>query len=110
MTVLQRLPMRALLLWLLLFSLTDAIFTDIGIRLELIAELNPFVAWLYNRHAIAYYGVKLLFPVLFLLLYPQLSTRLWIRYSAAILFLLYLIVNLYHLLWVALALMNGHHG
>ncbi|SFD84395.1 hypothetical protein SAMN05216378_1698 [Paenibacillus catalpae] len=105
MSVLLRLPLRGMLLWLLFFSLTDAVFTDIGIRLELITELNPFVSWLYNWHSIAYYGVKLMFPILFLLIYPQLRTRLWIHYSAAILFLIYLVVNLYHLLWVALALM-----
>lgn len=110
MSVILRLPIRGLLLWLLFFSLTDALFTDIGIRLKLITELNPFVSWLYNWHSIAYYGVKLMFPVLFLVIYPQLSARLWIRYSAVILFLLYLFVNMYHLLWVALALVNGHHG
>ncbi|GLX67991.1 DUF5658 family protein [Paenibacillus glycanilyticus] len=110
MSVATRLPIRSLLIGLLLFSLTDAIFTDIGIRLELITELNPFVSWLYNWHAIAYYGIKLMFPVLFMLLYPRLSSRLWIRYSAAFLFLLYLIVNLYHLVWVTLALVHGHYG
>ncbi|MCM3628661.1 DUF5658 family protein [Paenibacillus glycanilyticus] len=108
MTVLQRLPVRSMLLWLLFFSLTDAIFTDIGIRLELISELNPFVSWLYNWHSIAYYGVKLMFPVLFILIYPQLRTRQWIHYSAAALFLLYLIVNMYHLLWVILALVHAY--
>jgi hypothetical protein len=108
MSVIHRLPMRAMLMWLFFFSLTDAVFTDIGIRLNLITEMNPFVSWLYDWHFAAYYGIKLILPLLFLLLFPQLKSRQWMHFSAVVLFLLYLFVNLYHLLWVTLALIQAH--
>lgn len=95
--------MMTLIAWIMLFSITDASFTDIGIRMGLVEEANPFAKTLYDWHWSAFYGFKVLLPLVLLLVYPSIRNTKWINRGIVICFIFYLLVNIYHLLWMGLA-------
>ncbi|WP_169081530.1 DUF5658 family protein [Paenibacillus sp. PL91] len=93
--------LKSLLFGLLFLCFADAAFTDIGLRLQLIEELNPLVSRLYEWNLVGYYGMKLSLPVILILIYYRIKNRIWINPFILVTILLYFIVNLYHLIWIS---------
>ncbi|MDQ0057958.1 DUF5658 family protein [Paenibacillus harenae] len=98
---------RFMFIGLLVCSFADAVFTDIGLRLRLIEELNPFIRYIYETDRFSYYGIKLLLPLLLLLLYPRLKPYKRLHVSISVTFAIYLAVILYHVLWLSISLSRG---
>lgn len=99
-----RLPMRTMVALLIVFGFTDALFTDIGLRMRLIEELNPLVKAIYEWNVWSYYGWKLAIPSVLLPLLPRLQRKRWIGILLLLSTLIYAAVNVYHLFWVSLAI------
>ncbi|TXK84489.1 DUF5658 family protein [Paenibacillus sp. N3.4] len=89
------------LISLLILCLGDAIFTDVGLHLHLIEEMNPLIRHIYEWNTGGYYAVKLALPLLLMILYPRIRTRLWVKPCLALTVLLYGAVNVYHLIWLS---------
>ncbi|UJF31343.1 DUF5658 family protein [Paenibacillus hexagrammi] len=94
--------------WLLVFSFTDAACTHMGIRLQLVEELNPLIRHVYNWNVTGYYAYKLLFPLLLALLFPYVRERRWFDVSLSMTFWLYLAVNVYHVAWIVFCCIQGY--
>ncbi|MBB3113530.1 hypothetical protein FHS18_005642 [Paenibacillus phyllosphaerae] len=99
----KRLSIKPLLVALIILCLSDAVFTDIGLRASLIQELNPLVRHVYEWNVAAYYFGKIILPVILLMLLPYLKVRMWMKSLMMIATAAYAAVNLYHIFWVALA-------
>lgn len=95
--------MLTIITWIVLFSITDASFTDMGIRMGLVEEANPFAKTLYDWHWSAFYGFKVVLPLILLLVYPSIKNKKWINRGIVMCFIFYLLVNIYHLIWMGLA-------
>ncbi|MDR6554811.1 DUF5658 family protein [Paenibacillus qinlingensis] len=93
-----------LLLSLLILCFFDALFTDIGLQLALIQEANPLIRYLYEWHIIAYYLVKLIFPVALMLIYPYIRQKLWVKPCLTLTVVIYAAVNVYHFVWLSYGL------
>ncbi len=92
---------------LLLLSFADAAFTDLGLRLGLIEEMNPLVKEIYNWHIAAFYGLKIVLPLLLIVIFYQLKSKAWINPCILLAVLLYFIVNMYHLIWIYYGIASG---
>jgi hypothetical protein len=64
-----------LILFIAAASFTDAVLTDLGIRLGSISEANPLMRSLYQWNAPAFFLLKLALPLLLLLITPKLLTK-----------------------------------
>jgi hypothetical protein len=93
--------LKPLLFGLLFLCFADASFTDIGLRLFLIDELNPLVKRLYEWNIIGYYAMKLLLPLFLILIYYRTNNRVWLNPCILVTALLYFIVNIYHFIWIS---------
>lgn len=93
--------LKPLLFGLLFLCFADAAFTDIGLRLFLIDELNPLVKRLYESSIIGYYAMKLLLPLSLILIYYRTNNRVWLNPCILVTALLYFIVNIYHFIWIS---------
>jgi hypothetical protein len=98
---------KPLLFGLLFLCFADAAFTDIGLRFQIIEELNPLVRSIYEWDVIAYYSMKLILPLLLIIIYYRTRTRVWINPLILVTALLYFIVNIYHLLWFSFGVQAG---
>ncbi|MFC5450963.1 DUF5658 family protein [Paenibacillus aestuarii] len=94
---------RSLVLLLALCFL-DAMFTDMGLRLQFIEELNPVIRHIYDWNVAGFYLIKLFLPLLFMLLYPRIQARPWVSPALTITVVTYAAVNIYHLVWLAYSL------
>ncbi|MDD9267008.1 DUF5658 family protein [Paenibacillus sp. GCM10023248] len=92
------------LVWLLIFCLSDAIFTDIGLQLRLIEELNPLIRSVYEWHVGGYYLLKTILPLLLMAFYPYIRRRAWVQPSLTATVLIYGAVNVYHFVWLTFGL------
>ncbi|MDG5786732.1 DUF5658 family protein [Evansella sp. AB-P1] len=92
---------KTFIIFICCLSFTDALFTDIGIRLHIVEEWNPFANILYEKNTLIFYSYKTLLPLLLLALYPflQSSTKL-IDKLIVTTFSIYFFVNMYHLVWI----------
>lgn len=102
-TAIKQWDLKPLLFGLLFLCFADAAFTDIGLRLFLIDELNPLVKRLYEWNIIGYYAMKMLLPLILILIYFRLKNRKWINPCILVTVTLYFIVNIYHLIWITYA-------
>lgn len=99
--------LKGLLYALLFLCFADAAFTDFGLRMKLIEELNPLVKGIYDWHIAAFYALKLLLPLLLIIIYRRLKRRVWINPFMILALVLYFVVNVYHLVWIYLGLESG---
>lgn len=106
-TALKEWDLKPLLFGLLFLCFSDALFTDIGLRLSLIEELNPLVQKLYDWNIVSYYGMKLVLPLLLFLIYYRMKNRYWINPCILITVLIYFLVNIYHLVWISYGVHDG---
>ncbi|OCT14586.1 hypothetical protein A8709_17110 [Paenibacillus pectinilyticus] len=99
-----------MLILLLILCFSDALFTDVGLHLSFIEELNPFIRSLYEWHVIAYYAVKLIFPVTLMILYPYIHQKMWVHPALTLTVIVYAGVNAYHCVWLTYGLtyLAGH--
>ncbi|WP_425452763.1 DUF5658 family protein [Ammoniphilus oxalaticus] len=86
-----------------MLSISDAVCTDLGIRFNLIDEANPLVKLMYETSIWLFYGCKIFFPLLLLIYYPTFNPTRRVKAVIATVTLVYILVNLYHLLWIAIA-------
>ncbi|SDN42471.1 hypothetical protein SAMN04487897_102871 [Paenibacillus sp. yr247] len=92
------------LVWLLLLCLSDALFTDIGLHLAFIKELNPFIRAIYEWHVGGYYFVKLILPLILMAIYPRIRKKVWVQPCLSLTVLIYGAVNVYHFIWLSYGL------
>lgn len=92
------------LLWLLALCISDAICTDIGLRANWVSELNPFIKEVYDWNIVAYYVVKIFLPIVLILIYPYVKTNKSIQLGITCCLLLYVCINVYHIVWICLVL------
>ncbi|CAN7746676.1 DUF5658 family protein [Paenibacillus sp. LjRoot153] len=104
MLVFRYLFKSKLLVLLLILCFFDALFTDIGLQLAFIQEANPFIRHIYEWHIIAYYLVKLIFPIALMLIYPYIRQKLWVQPCLTLTVIVYAAVNVYHFVWLSYGL------
>ncbi|GGA12620.1 hypothetical protein GCM10008018_67060 [Paenibacillus marchantiophytorum] len=104
MPILRQLFVSKTLVWLLVLCLCDAIFTDIGLHLAFIEELNPLIRTIYEWHVVGYYVVKLILPVSLMFLYPHIQKKGWVQPCLSLTVLIYGAVNVYHFIWLTYGL------
>ena len=98
---------QLLIEWIILFSLTDAFFTHMGIYLGLVAEANPFAKLLFETHLLLFYGFKVALPIILYVVYPKIKTKKVLNTGVIICFIAYLLVNLYHAFWIGMTIHLG---
>jgi|GEM_PF-2587071 len=94
---------RSLMLLLALCFL-DAMFTDLGLHLQFIEEMNPVIRHIYDWNVAGFYLIKLLLPLLLMLLYPRIQARPWVSPALTVTVTIYAAVNIYHLVWLSYSL------
>ncbi|WP_078553391.1 DUF5658 family protein [Bacillus alkalicellulosilyticus] len=96
-------PTIVLAFLLLLLSVADATFTDIGIKYFGVTEANPLMDYVYHQSIILFYAIKVALPCLLLLLIPYIfkNKKINVLFMGAI--GLYFCIFLYHLGWLSLA-------
>lgn len=90
-----------------MLCLFDAVATDVGMRLQLIAELNPFAKWLYDTHVAVFYTYKTGLPLALLAIVPYIKRQAFISVLLTFAVVVYSLLALYHLGWIGYAMMNG---
>ncbi|WP_220138862.1 DUF5658 family protein [Paenibacillus anseongensis] len=104
MPVIRHFFQSKLLLWLLFLCLSDAVFTDIGLHLSFIEELNPLIRSVYEWHVAGYYFLKLILPLLLMAFYPYIRKRAWVKPCLSLTVIIYGAVNVYHFVWLSYGL------
>ena len=104
MAVFQFLFRSKLLILLLILCFFDALFTDIGLKLAFIQELNPVIRRIYEWHILSYYVVKLIFPVTLMFMYPYIRQKAWVQPLLTLTVIMYGAVNAYHVIWMSYGL------
>lgn len=92
---------------LFILCLIDAVTTDFGLRNDLVTEANPLMDWMYGENVFLFYAVKLAMPSFLICLiykyFDSLGKSKLIKWSYAFCFLSYVLVCIWHLIWIALA-------
>lgn len=104
MSVLRHLFKSKTLIWLFIFCLSDALFTDIGLQLRFIEELNPLIRSVYEWHVGGYYILKIILPLLLMAFYPFIRKRAWVQPCLTATVVIYGAVNVYHFVWLGYGL------
>ena len=89
---------------ILLLSILDAFFTDIGISSGWVIEANPLAALIYEWSVPAFYGWKVILPLALLALYPAISKKLFFHRLLTVTASLYIFITIYHVSWLQYAL------
>lgn len=90
---------------LLLASLTDAILTDFGLRLQVITEANPLMRFLYEHAYPLFYVTKAALPLALLLISERTAPK---KYHIALIgtaYVVYAGVMVLHSRWMWLSLL-----
>ena len=75
-----RLNFQYVILSLLLLAILDSLFTDIGIRQNLIQEANPIMKSLYETSVLGFYTLKISLPILLLSLLSKIQTKIYLKF------------------------------
>ncbi|MDR6549552.1 DUF5658 family protein [Paenibacillus qinlingensis] len=92
---------RTLIIFLCIASLLDAGLTDIGLRMNLIGEANPIMAFLYEHSYVAFYGIKIILPLSLFFLAAKAGKRLLIQNLFRFSTIVYLGILLLHAFWIS---------
>lgn len=57
----------------------DALATDVGIRMHMVREVNPFTKLMYEMNIALFYSYKVGLPLLLLALLPYVKKRVYIN-------------------------------
>ena len=100
---------RLLHLGIILFILAilDALFTDIGIKNQLITESNPIMRKIYNMSVTGFYIIKIALPILLIGIITKLEKTQFIVFLLNAAILIYVSVILLHFYWLTIAFANG---
>lgn len=90
---------------LLAAGLADAVLTDLGLRLQIITEANPFMRLIYMHAYPLFYGMKLILPLALLLLLPKFTPRKYHITLIGAACIIYAGVMLLHARWIMLTLL-----
>ncbi|NOV01733.1 DUF5658 family protein [Paenibacillus planticolens] len=104
MPVVRHFLQSKMLVWLFILCLSDALFTDIGLRLSFIEEMNPLIRSVYEWHVFAYYCLKLVLPLLLMAFYPYIRKRAWVKPCLSFTVIIYGAVNVVHFIWLSYGL------
>lgn len=85
---------------LLLFAISDAIFTDMGLRYNHIEEANPFMLFLYDKSILSFYVVKIALPLLLMYFIAKIEIKPFFIVLFFSTLLLYFFVFFIHLFWL----------
>ncbi len=85
--------------YLLILSILDAVFTDVGIRLNLISEANPIIDFIYTNNIIAFYILKIGLPLMLIYIVKFLHESKAVTCVSLIAIFVYTLVLIYHLSW-----------
>ncbi|WP_216829162.1 DUF5658 family protein [Alkalihalobacterium elongatum] len=86
---------------LLLLSIADAIFTDIGLRHNLITELNPIMNSIYYTSVFSFYFVKIVLPLALLVFIPYAFSSRLVKRTLVFALVIYFGVFVYHIGWTS---------
>ncbi|WP_438311861.1 DUF5658 family protein [Sporosarcina sp. FA9] len=90
-------------LLLVVLAVLDSIFTDIGIRNNIIDEANPIMYYFYNQSAIAFYAIKITLPLLMLYILTLIKPRPYLRILIIFTIFLYSIIIAMHIFWITIS-------
>ncbi|MFD1928447.1 DUF5658 family protein [Sporosarcina siberiensis] len=93
-------------LLLVLLAVLDSIFTDIGLRNNIIDEANPIMYYFYNQSLIAFYSIKIALPLLMLYILTQIKPKPYLRILIISTLFLYSIVIATHIFWITISVTN----
>ncbi|MFD0049545.1 DUF5658 family protein [Actinomycetes bacterium NPDC127524] len=82
-----------------LLVLIDTIFTAAGISHHIIGEANPVMAYILDDSLVLFVLIKLSLPIFLVVFYRKIKAG-WIHVLLKAAAALYLLVDLYHLLWI----------
>lgn len=86
---------------LLLLSIADAIFTDLGLRHAVITELNPIMNSVYYTSISLFYVIKIILPVMLLIAIPYAFSSRLVKQTLTFALLIYFGVFIYHVGWTS---------
>ena len=87
---------------LLLLAIFDSLFTDIGIRNNVISEANPLMRFVYESSIFSFYFLKISLPIVLLYVIPKFEMKRYIRILIGITLFLYILVIFQHSSWITL--------
>jgi len=91
--------------YLLLLSMLDAFFTDLGIRKSLITEANPLMNGIYERSIVSFYALKIIMPLLLVGILSKIQPSLFIKILIIVAASLYSAILLMHIMWINMAIL-----
>ncbi|WP_127586631.1 DUF5658 family protein [Paenibacillus koleovorans] len=91
---------RILVGFLLIASILDASLTDIGLRLHLIGEANPIMAYLYEHAYIGFYAFKIVLPLSLFYLLARVRKSIVIKSLVNLSVLVYIGILGLHYFWI----------
>jgi hypothetical protein len=92
---------RTLIIFLCIASLMDAGLTDVGLRLQLIGEANPIMAFLYDHSYVAFYGIKIILPLSLFFIAAKVGKRLLINNLFRLSAVIYVGILIMHTYWIS---------
>ena len=95
---------RTLIIFLCIASLLDAGLTDMGLRMQLIGEANPIMAFLYEHSYLAFYGIKIILPLSLFFIAAKVGKRLLINHFFRLSTVVYIGIFLLHAYWISTSL------
>ncbi|WP_397540287.1 DUF5658 family protein [Rummeliibacillus pycnus] len=85
--------------------MSDALFTDIGIRNHLITEANPLMNWVYENSILLFYALKISMPILLIGILRNIQPSLLIRSLVIGVTAIYFAILFTHIWWIAIAVL-----
>lgn len=86
--------------WIVFLCFFDALATDVGIRMELVSEANPFARLLYETNVALFYICKVGLPLMLLLFVPYVRERAVLGWLFIFTGVVYALLALYHMGWI----------
>ncbi|OCT14156.1 hypothetical protein A8709_25260 [Paenibacillus pectinilyticus] len=98
---------RTLIIFLCIASLLDAGLTDMGLRMQLIGEANPIMAFLYEHSYLAFYGIKIILPLSLFFIATKVGKRVLINNLFRFSTVVYMGILLLHTYWISTSLSHS---
>ena len=89
-------------MFLLLFCMLDALFTDLGIRNNLITETNPLMDWIYENSVLGFYALKISMAVLLVYILSRIQPTLLIKMLMIGAISIYSAILFMHIFWIVI--------
>jgi hypothetical protein len=86
--------------WIVFLCFFDALATDVGIRMHLVSEANPFAKLLYETNVALFYICKVGLPLILLIFLPYVRERVVLSRLFIFTGVVYALLALYHMGWI----------